>query len=71
MVSITNTFSMTYDQLLLTYVVPKHIPVVHEQKLIVKTLLVSNDSDFLETHHFDFNINIIRSDISIVYNSSI
>ena len=39
--SITNTISVTYDQLLLTYLVPKYIPVVYEQKLIVITLLVS------------------------------
>ena len=29
--SITNTISVTYDQLLLTYLVPKYIPVVYEQ----------------------------------------
>ena len=29
--SITNTISVTYNQLLLTYLVPKYIPVVYEQ----------------------------------------
>ena len=59
-------FSDIYDQLLLTYLVPKTC--VYEQKLIVMALLLSNDRWYiLETHHFDFNINII-SDMSIVYN---
>ena len=48
--------------MLLTYLVPKHIPVVYEQKLIAMALLLSNDREYielLETHYFDFNINII------------
>ena len=38
------------------------------------TLLVSNVRgyiEFMETYHFDFNINIIRSGVSILYNSII
>ena len=39
---ITNTISVTYDQLLLTYLVLKYIPVCMN-KLIVMALLESND----------------------------
>ena len=45
--SVTNTISVTHDQLLLVYLVPKYIPVVYEQKLIVMTLLVSNDRKYI------------------------
>ena len=57
---ITNTISVTYTQLLLTYLVPKYIPVVYEQRCIVLILPLSNDRGyikFLETYHFDFDIN--------------
>ena len=63
--------------MLLTYLVPKYKPVVYEQYLIVMTLwqlLVSNVRGYIEfmgTYHFDFNINIIRSGVFIVYNSII
>ena len=51
--SITNTISVSYNQLLLTYLVPKNI---YEQKLIVMTLPLSNNRlyiEFPETHYFD------------------
>ena len=58
--SITITISVTYDQLLLIYLVTKYM---YEQKLIVMTLSLSNDKgyiEFLETHHFDLISIIIK-----------
>ena len=72
--SITNTISVTYNQLLLIYLVPIYIPVCMNKSWLLWQLLVSNVRgyiEFMEIYCFDFNINIIRSGVSRVYNSII